>query len=140
MISTWRFMMPELTGPLSIPCNNVHLFNYCSSFLASNPHLLCEKIVAVPEVNGQQKSSFSSTRSPSGYWITFKSVRFKQSGNKFAVQLRKLKLIGHTYHFTYVFSNMRARRHRDFKSSIHKHYDTTIYLSIINKLVSIHKK
>ena len=47
-------MMPELTGPLSIPCNNVHLFNYCTSFLASNPHLLCEKIVAVPEVNGQQ--------------------------------------------------------------------------------------
>jgi len=52
-------------------------------FLASNPHLLCEKIDTLPEVSGQQKSSFSSTRSPSGYWITFKSVRFKQFGNKF---------------------------------------------------------
>ena len=30
------------------------LFNFCTSFLASNPNLLCEKIIAVPEVNRQQ--------------------------------------------------------------------------------------
>jgi len=30
------------------------LFNFGTSFLASNPNLLCEKIIAVPEVNRQQ--------------------------------------------------------------------------------------
>ena len=30
------------------------LFNYGTSFLASNPNLLCEKITVVPEVNRQQ--------------------------------------------------------------------------------------
>ena len=48
-------MMQELIGWLNILCNNARLFLILViPFLASNPNLLCEKIIVVPEVNRQQ--------------------------------------------------------------------------------------
>ena len=88
--------MRGLIGWLNILCNNVHLFLILSSFLASNPNLLCEKIIAVPEVNRQQNPLLTVLGPIPVIGLPLNQSSSNNLAINFAIQLSKAEIDFHT--------------------------------------------
>jgi len=71
------------------------LFNFGTSFLASNPNLLCEKIIAVPEVNRQQNPLITTLEPLPVIGLPLGQSSSSNLAINFAIQLSKAEIDFH---------------------------------------------